>query len=84
MASNPLAFPRSRSVNHTDEQDGMSLLDYFAGQALPALIDMQREVRMSNTHILSNNIEGQCTDVAQAAYSIAEAMLIEREKRMKQ
>lgn len=55
---------------------GMTLLDYFAAKALPALI----EIKGNSTHQYSRNIEGTCDDVAAAAYSIAAAMLTERER----
>lgn len=54
---NPRAFPL---LHH----DGMSLRDYFAGQALAALADCD---------------EMTAAGIAQEAYSIADAMLKARE-----
>jgi hypothetical protein len=65
------AFPRSRSVNHSDEQDGMSLLDYFAGQIAAKLAPSYTNEQ------LKENPQGY---VAGPAYEMAAAMLEERKK----
>jgi len=59
------AFPRASNVR------GMSLRDYFAGQALAGLLSSNVEVHYSKTP----------TDIlAYALYTMANAMLKEREK----
>lgn len=61
---NPFAFPRSGS-NGLHEAPGMSLRDWFAGQALAgALADFE------------NN--PTCEDAARRAYHMADAMLSAR------
>lgn len=71
--NNPLAFPRP-AVFHPDGeffeegQNGMSLRDYFAGQALHGLV---------TSHGLW---EGSPTGASETAYKFADAMLKEREK----
>ena len=51
---------------------GMSLRDYFAGQALVGLVSL-RGMEYGNYHL-------PCEVEAQKAYSIANAMLAERKK----
>jgi hypothetical protein len=48
-----------------DGTDGMSLRDYFAGQALPSLTENDRDPQV----------------VAEEAYDYADAMIAERERR---
>ena len=57
------AFPRSQST-YTCAQDGMSLRDHFAGQAIPALIATPPYRRF--------------VSVANDAYKLADAMLAAR------
>lgn len=77
--NNPPAFPVL--VNHIDEiegrseiqlqNEGMTLLDYFAGQALGSM-DTKPDYS-----------KGECNFiVAQRAYAIAKAMLDERTKHL--
>lgn len=61
------AFPASNEAN-VNGQTGMTLRDWFAGQALAG--EMACEV-------VGN---GQMTQVAERCYMIADAMLAEREK----
>lgn len=73
---NPLAFPRAYSQHNDDvknlesfdQQDGMTLRDYFAGQALNGFLSSPK---------LTN---GQPGVLAMDAYAIADAMLSERMK----
>ena len=58
------AYPRTKGVNEDWSNDGMSLRDYFAGQALPALL-------------LRSNLDEL---VAAKAYEHADKMLEERAK----
>lgn len=71
--SNPQAFPRPYSINEYWEQPlqheaqpGMSLRDWFAGQAI--------------TGILMTDHTIPADDLATDAYAVADAMLKEREK----
>lgn len=57
------AFPRER----TDDQRGMSLRDYFAGQALTGML-------------ADNTINPSVKEAAEHCYATADAMLAEREK----
>ena len=58
------AFPMAVPENWDSIQDGMTLRDYFAGQALVALL--------SRSDFLRSNI------IAENAYAYADAMLEER------
>lgn len=57
------AFPTSADNGHSVNQDGMTLRDYFAAKALPAVIDYQNTGHEFNER------------VAEAAYAMADAML---------
>ena len=65
------AFPRSGS-DYVNAQEGMSLRDWFAGQALAGL--------MANPKMLLA-IESMKQDPATCAYDVAEFMMAERAKR---
>ena len=70
---NPPAFPRARGESRdgvAEEQKGMTLLDYFAGQAMQGI--MTDEVCRSSGR----------TQIARDSYLIAQAMLEEREKHL--
>ena len=64
------AFPRVKTFDGKgypeDPQDGMTLRDYFAGQAMQSIMDNSPELRFD--------------DVALESYKQADAMLKEREK----
>lgn len=66
MTDNPQAFPTGDHVN--GGHDGMTLLDYFAGQALVMLPHLD----LGETSLTSE-------EWARDAYSIAAAMLNERQ-----
>lgn len=71
------AFPRpqghwAEDAAGNDAQDGMSLRDYFAGQALNGLCHDYR----ANTAMES----GVLAHLASHAYALADAMLAERAK----
>lgn len=74
------AFPRTGVGNagHSYDvppQDGMSIRDYFAGQALAGI--------MANIQFLENIRKGfgsTLPHIPEAAYEMADAMLAEREK----
>lgn len=78
------AFPRPISQkehnNPTPEspaQEGMTLRDYLAGEAVGAIIR-----RMPDDMVFRYGVTGfrnQCDDVAMAAYQIADAMIKQRE-----
>ena len=66
------AFPRSRSVERDDvwdEEEGMSLRDWFAGMALQGLISRIPASAMPDANGL-----------ADFAYEFADLMLLERQK----
>lgn len=68
MTSGP--EPRVNTATHYNE--GMSLLDYFAGQALAGLLASQ--------HL--NLRDSSWADIASDSFSLAKHMLAERAKRM--
>lgn len=84
------AFPRSYAddqhtppdAEYKQAQPGMSLLDYFAGQAMAGMLANE-----SITNGLNAIADSEDEDVPQMiaidAYEQAEAMLTERERRMK-
>jgi len=70
---NPQAFPTAQQINGNGDviqwaDCGMTLRDYFAAAALPAVI---RELRIH---------EDRQNEFAVVAYEIADSMLAEREK----
>lgn len=76
MADNPQAFPHlePRNPEFSYCANGMTLLDYFAGQALPAVI--------AATSAGQHHLDGIGTVhdmIAQDAYRLAAAMLNERQ-----
>jgi len=67
------AFPRPHSQHKTvEEQDGMSLLEYYAGQALVGIIS-------NSSRAVSISRETEKT--ASICFDYAEAMIKEAEKR---
>jgi hypothetical protein len=72
---NPPAFPRGRFTSFEHEQPGMTLRDWYAGQALCGLCG-NRDV----TSELSWTIEAKA-GAATLAYQYADAMLSAREAR---
>lgn len=80
------AFPR---MSHTDcynyrhpANDGMSLRDWFAGQALAGMcVGLVGELKFAGRFEISAYAHGPCnTVIAERAYSAADAMLAERNK----
>ena len=71
---NPPAFPTDGRIQHGTPYDGMSLRDWFAGQALPAVI----AATSAGQHDLCGT--GSVVEqLAQEAYRLADAMLVARE-----
>jgi hypothetical protein len=72
------AFPRTGYYPETDPEYGMSLRDYFAGQALVALsgITLPEEMRKK----LDASPGGAPRAVAKTCYQIADEMLAARSK----
>lgn len=71
-ANNPPAFPNTgNSAWQLPPAEGMSLRDWFAGQALAVAWDARDK----------GYYEGDDCDMARCAYQIADAMLAERERR---
>ena len=67
MANDTSAFPHEHQ--YTRGQQGMTLRDWFAGQALVGLLAGRRaDVTFTNE------------DAAHSAYRVAQAMLVERQK----
>lgn len=75
------AFPHMMAVGHRDYAEGLTLRDWFAGQALSAMIskspffDTKGENGKKMTDILQFR-----ADIAASAYQYADAMLAERSK----
>lgn len=65
MKNDELAFPRPYSTGHL-AQEGMTLRDYFAAQAMSAYFD-------------GNDSPSEFGMVARRSYQMADAMLIARE-----
>ena len=80
------AFPRpcSDAVGHSemwnDSEKGMSLRDYFAGQALKGWLSNSETVQALEI-VASRTSRTPAALSAQAVYGIADAMLAEREKK---
>ena len=70
MSGNPQAFPTS-SIN-----PGMTLRDWFAGQALSGFMADPS----NNIHRNAPTPEEACANTALAAYNLADAMVAERAK----
>ena len=66
MATNPYAFP-------TDDQHGMTLRDYYAGQVIATI----GAGWLDNAYAYK---DGTPIDAAELAYQVADAMLIVREE----
>ena len=62
MSDNEPAFPMVAPENWAMMQEGMTLRDWFAGQALSGVMAKQHNF----------------ADVAYSAYALADAMLVER------
>jgi hypothetical protein len=82
--NNLSAFPSTEhndDGSHFTDHPGMTLRDWFAGQALPAII----VVTSAGQHSPSGLGEGATVQEALAldAYALADAMLAEREKATK-
>jgi hypothetical protein len=75
--SNPPAFPSAfpdEQYDVTYYAKGMTILDHFAGQALPAIVKRNG----TTPYALANNISGQNDQIAAAAYAVGFAMLHRR------
>lgn len=74
---NPMAYPGSKwTPDNQDVSEGMSLRDYFAGQALSGLCSGDIVGNMSD---VADGARGGMRE-AKAAYQIADAMLKARSK----
>ena len=77
---NPQAFPSDENETYYKES-GMTLLDYFAGQALPSMVAGEGATMVAKRDSRYN--EKNFKEVVSAnAYEFAEAMLAERKKRV--
>jgi len=70
------AFPRQES-EHYHGMDGMTLRDYFAGQALASISGRMAE-GVAELELKNNEPKG--SRFAKYAYNIADAMIAERSK----
>ena len=81
---NKPAFPRPHSQQKkVEEQDGMSLLEYFAGQALQGLMANPERYKYI-AHLMECELtdqKGATQKNVNKAFLIAEAMIAESEKR---
>ena len=76
---NPPAFSRAASVDPLyNGQPGMTLRDYFAGQALPAVLRSASAVQ--HTPAMREGEETVLPAIARDAYELADAMLAQRTK----
>lgn len=69
------AFPHPTAYDHSDhpsDENGMSLRDYFAGQALAVLMDLGS---------VDGSVDGSYEGTALIAYRQADAMIAEGRKR---
>lgn len=73
---NTAAFPYAVPVEFTAAEPGMTLRDWFASQALPAIIG----ATSSGTHQPLRAGESVIEAMARDAYEFADAMLSERSK----
>lgn len=73
------AFPRSYVA---DGHNGMTLRDYFAGQALPAAFNILCAAPKGDYRSLADKLGSPKLPVlsARMAYAVADAMLAERDK----
>lgn len=63
----------------TEPQNGMSLRDYFAGQALKGLLSNEQFYLDGNKAVTARN-ENPFEAASRASYGYADAMVVERDK----
>ena len=68
---NPSAFPLALNNDRTDFEQGMTLRDYFAAKAMNATL--------STPKMKYPNSEQDISSLAELSYTIADAMLEQRE-----
>ena len=72
------AFPTTKPLEHWgDPNQGMTLRDYFAAQAMTGAQIWDAVLNKKNAYF--SQVNG-CNALAETAYAIADAMLKEREK----
>lgn len=80
------AFPTLAENGHAVNQDGMTLRDYFAAKAIPALLELWHKDLSADDDPdfaglrLTDNEGGTPDMIAEEAYAIADAMLHARSK----
>jgi hypothetical protein len=81
--SNPQAFPCLDSSGYglSMRDPGMTLRDWFAGQALAAMSDVRDDGDYSEMTRDAGRPELEARWIATAAYRIADAMMAERGKK---
>ena len=78
VPNNPPAFPRPGFDNPAGMEDGMTLRDYYAGQALPAVIAATSAgLHMPNQRPEDEHIRYA---IARDAYDMADAMIAARKE----
>lgn len=73
----PIKLEDGSSYKHHSMKDGMTLLDYFAAEALPEIMKQLLHRYQSNSGIIS---EDSHRIAAAYSYKIASAMIEERKK----
>lgn len=72
MKDGGAAFPRTMDGELSCGSNGMTLRDWFAGQAL------------ANSNICNTSTPAHRTDHARNAYAVADALIVERQKQKTQ
>lgn len=70
------AFPRPKTPDHNSAQEGMSLRDWFAGQALAGLMASKAVALAAD----SDEIHAERERKAVSCFLLADALLAERSK----
>jgi len=73
MKTGGYAFPHSENL--PVRYSGMTLRDYFAGQAIAGIFSSGKEISSNGVKI------HEADQFAELAYNIADAMLVERDKK---
>ena len=75
------ALERGKSDQRTRSEKGLNLLDYFAIEALSVAQRRLESLEASYINRPPIRHQGSAAEVAAEAYDLAEAMLLERQKR---
>ncbi len=69
------AFPGEHIYTNGEPQRGMSLRDYFAGQALTSALANACDGWYANLADKPEKVQPRASDIARACYALADAML---------